>query len=56
MFDIIERIKELRAKGLETIQVYEMLILELEREQTQRRLKRLLLENNAHKARTYFMN
>ena len=59
MFDIEKRIKELKAKGLDDIQVYEMLLLELERDQKQRRVKRyqkrMLLER-ARKARTFCMN
>ena len=41
MKDILERIKELRAKGLNRVEIYQMLILEQEREQTQRRESRL---------------
>lgn len=44
MKDILERTKELQAKGLDYIQIYEVLILELEREQAKRRQTRLSLE------------
>ena len=55
MKDILERIKELQQKGLDRIQIYEVLLLELEREQAKQRTKRLSLAR-ARKARTYCMN
>ena len=58
MFDIIKRLKDLREEKpkLDNMGIYDILKDELEAQQMQRRLERLLLANNAHKALTYFMN